>query len=302
MSAIEQLLASFQASFSAGVKEGDRCVMAAALYNKVLKPDLQQPRSKRPERTRVIQAVLSKQFDIKGLPVWGATAVRGDLMDAKEHIRLFIDLVNRLEPGETGDAWQRFGKLYKSVMDVGHKPIQLNPTGSIVEQLGELGKRPSVGRIQQPLCYAVIHFIAKSLGPGYETRTKRVFAGDKQSGEKGDIQVFFGGQMLAVFEIKAHRVNALKLGEVLAGHGAHPYALIVVATGFTADARRATHRNLLLVTIDEFIAMGTLLGAMSVRAGLEQAGRQVMESYNAIMRDIEARPDLCVEVPPLPPS
>ena len=299
MSTVDLLLKTFLASFTAGVKEGDRCVMAAALYNRVVDPTLQQERQKRPERTRVIQTVLHEQFAINGLPKWGATAVRGDLMDSKEHIRAFIDLVNNLEPSSLRDAWKRFGAAYKTEMEKLYKPIQLNPRESIVEQIGDLGKRPSGGRIQQPLCYAVIDYIVRGLGSDYKVSRKRVFAGDQQSGQKGDIQVSFSGKAVAAFEIKAHLVDSNKVNDVLADHGAHAYSLVIVATGYTADARLSPRQNLVLVTVDEVIATCVMLGGMIHRAGLEQAGRRVLEAYNVIMRDIEERPDLCVEIPPL---
>ena len=211
MSTVEQLSQYFKASFAYVVAEGDRLVMLAALYNRKESPDLYQERTKRPSRTRVIQKKLKKEFSIPGLPKWGATAVRGDLMDTKEHIRKFIDYVNELPATDLEDAWQACGHAYRTHMEEKHVPIQLNPEESLLAVLADLSTKRSGGRIQQPLCYSALAVLFESLSGHFEVTTKKVFAGDAQSGMKGDIEIRLSGRVVAAFEIKAHVVDDQKI-------------------------------------------------------------------------------------------
>jgi hypothetical protein len=204
---VETLVRYFEDSFGHPA-EGDRCVMLAALYNRLMDPSLKQERTRRPERTRVIHKILEKTFGIPGLPKWGATAVRGNLMDNKEHIRRFIDLVNNLPTEQVHKAWQSCGKRYREILEKKHVPIALNPRASAIEVLIQLAERALGGRIQQPLCYAALSVFYESQGKDYVVLSKRVFAGDAQSGILGDITVKREDAVVAVVEVKAHIVDA----------------------------------------------------------------------------------------------
>jgi hypothetical protein len=294
---VDAIVSEFRQSFLGKIKDGDRCVMLAALYNKVVDGTLTQERTKRPNRTRVIQDKLFSEFEIKGLPIWGATAVRGDLMDNKEHIRRFIDLVNGLTAAEAREAWQKIGRLWREISDRVHKPIELNPTGSIIQQLAELVERPSLGRIQQALCYAILEFTISGLRKGYSVRSKRTFAGDAQSGQAGDIEIFLDKEKLWAFEIKAHEVDQSKIDEVLNTHGAHLYGLVIVAASYALDISDTSRRNLVLLTLREFVASASVNAALVNGVPIEEAGRRILELYNRFVSEVERRPDFCVEIP-----
>lgn len=294
MKTVDDIVQCFRDSFEHPA-EGDRCVMMAALYNRLQKPDLHQPRTERPRRTRVIQKYLFDAFEIPGLPKWGATAVRGDLMDNKEHIRRFIDHVNELPSDQLQEAWEACGALYKEKMEAERTPIELNPDQSYMSVIRELMETGSVGQIQQPLCYAAVLEFHTHLAPSYEVETKRVYAGDQQSGVLGDVQVLDqDGELTAAYEIKAHKVDKQKVQDVLEDHGRHDYVLTIVATGFDSEVK---HRaNLILVELEGFLqtVVSVLAGATDDTA--ESTALSILETYNHIMRVEEDRPGYAVDL------
>jgi len=274
--------------------EGDRCVMFAALYNKLQSPTIVQERTKRPDRTRVIHKILEKEFEIKGLPKWGATAVRGDLMDNKEHIRKFIDTVNALEQTEIRQAWQRCASAYKARMDQLYVPIELNPEDSLVDVIQGLVFKRSGGRVQQPLCFAVTKELYSCIGGDYRVETKKVFAGDWQSRALGDVQVFAADKQVCALEVKAHKVDNSKIAEVLNDHGKHEYSLLVLGEAFESDV--GTRENMSMCFINDYV-MSTLTH-IAVLSGtdLETSAKRVLGRYNDVMINIEDKPDLSVSL------
>jgi len=275
--------------------EGDRCVMFAALYNKLKDPTLNQVRHKRPARTRVIHKTLESEFGIKGLPKWGATAVRGDLMDNKEHIRLFIDAVNSLAPYEIQDAWELCVVNYRNRMNSKYVPISFNVDYSLSEIIVDLCNKASGGRTQQPLCFAATKVLYNYLDHKFQVSTKKVFAGDAQSSITGDIQVTSDDSLVLVIEVKAHIADQSKIDEVLNDHGSHDYPLIIAAHGYKEPI--AVRENLVLTTINGFI-FSTLTHA-SVISGrsMETIYREALENYNNIMINLEDKLDLAVALP-----
>lgn len=274
--------------------EGDRCVMFAALYNKKEDPSLIQERHKRPERTRVIHKKLEAEFSIKGLPKWGATAVRGDLMDNKEHIRKFIDAVNHLSQQDVQEAWVACCHEYKNRMDAKYVPIELNPEDSLVDILEMLVFKRSGGRVQQPLCSAVTEKLYSLIGSDFQVATKKVFAGDAQSNTKGDIQVIKNNELVSALEVKAHQVDAPKLQEVFEDHGQHGYSLVILGESFHKDA--TPRQNSAICSIRDYI-FSTLNHIAAIEGSdLETVSRDVLQRYNDIMINIEDKPDLSVKL------
>ena len=291
---VEECLSALENSYEHPA-EGDRCVMFAALYNRKEETSLIQERHKRPERTRVIHKILLKEFSIKGLPKWGATAVRGDLNDSKEHIRLFIDAINNLDPNEIEDAWQRCCVAYRDRMAKLHVPIKLNETESLIDLILMLVNKKSGGRVQQPLCAASTEILFSSIGEEYEVRTKKVFAGDAQSKALGDIQVHKSGELVLAIEVKAHRVDDEKIRDVLEDHGVHAYTLLVVGESFSNNIQ--SRKNFSYCSIRDF-AISSIANASAVRGeSIEVISREVLEKYNQIMLEVEDMPSLSVELP-----
>ncbi|TON08211.1 hypothetical protein CGH64_24170, partial [Vibrio parahaemolyticus] len=233
--------------------EGDRCVMFAALYNRLVDKSLFQERHKRPARTRVIHKKLEADYGVKGLPKWGATAVRGDLMDNKEHIRLFIDAINKLEEYEVQEAWEKCVADYKERMDALYTPILLNTGKTLANAIQFIIEKKSGGRTQQPICFAAVKVLYDALSDveNFSVLTKKVFAGDAQSMVKGDVQVNHNDKILLSVEVKAHVVDNAKILEVLNDHGSHTYPLIIAANAFKEPVD--SYQNLTLVSIPDFV-------------------------------------------------
>lgn len=269
--------------------------MMAALYNRLQEPGLHQPRDKRPDRTRSIQKYLFEEFEIPGLPKWGATAIRGDLMDNKEHIRRFIDHVNELPSDKLEEAWEACGKAYKEKMEKQRSHIELNSSQSLITVINDLIEEESVGQVQQPLCYAAVNTLHE--GTAYAVETKRVYAGDEQSGELGDVRVLDttnDRKPLAVYEVKAHTVDAQKVRDVLEDHEDHDYVLNIVAKGFGDDVE---HReNLTLLPISGFVQTVANMSAVMDRMTLEEAAEKILQTYNGVMFEIEDRPEYAVDL------
>jgi hypothetical protein len=279
---------------SAAVAHGDILVMFAALYNRLKDPDLRQNRNDRPDRTRAIHKILKKEFGIRGLPVWGASAVRGDLNDEKEHIKLAIDIVNDLPAPSLPDEWEQGGKWYLQRMEAFRKPIVLNLKGGIFAIIRRLARSRTVGVTQQAICYATVKVYCEGLAQEYEVRSKRTWAADAQSRCHGDIDVRYKGTLVNVLEVKAHLVDADKLAETLEPHGKHDYCLCIVAEGFADDLE--DRENLLFVMLEDFLATTLAYAATVLNQPVEAVGLRVLEAYNKYMREIEDRPDLMVKL------
>jgi hypothetical protein len=281
-------------SLSADISHGDILVMFAALYNRLKTPKLSQNRNDRPDRTRVIQNILKKEFGIPGLPVWGASAVRGHLNDDKEHIKRAIDIVNDLPAVWLPAVWEQAGRWYLQRMEASRKPIVLNPQGGIFTIIRRLAQSRTVGVTQQGICYAATKVYCEGLGPEYEIRSKRTWAGDAQSRCHGDIDIRHDGTIVNVLEVKAHLVDADKLAETLEPHGKHDYCLCIVAEGF-ADSLE-DRENLLFIVLEDSLASTLSHAAVVMNDSVEAVGLRVLNAYNECMRDIEDRPDLMVKL------
>jgi hypothetical protein len=266
----------------------------AALYNRLQNPDLHQPREERPHRTRTIHKYLYEEFEIPGLPKWGATAVRGNLMDDKEHIRRFIDHVNELPEEKLREAWMACGEAYRRQMEEKRTEIILNPEDSLLSVIGDLIEKRSTGQVQQPLCYAVLSVYHEMIDSDLDVQTKAVYAGDDQSGTKGDVQVEDGDEIVAAYEVKAHKVDGQKVDAVLQDHGDHDYALTIVAKAFDSSIDR--HANLCLVRIPDLIE--TTIGLASSVSGEspERAAERVLKEYNQAMMVYEDSPEYCIDL------
>jgi hypothetical protein len=217
-------------------------------------------------------------------------------MDNKEHIRRFIDHVNELPAGKIDEAWEACGKAYKKKMEDQRTQIELNSDQSLLSVINDLVEEESVGQVQQPLCYAAIDTLYSR--PIYTVETKRVYAGDDQSGVLGDIQVSDDlsddGELRAVYEVKAHKVNAQKVRDVLDDHGAHDYSLTILAKEFETDVDQRA--NLVLGRIPDFIQTMVGTAALLHRMSAEEAARRTLEKYNEVMEEVEDRPEYQVDL------
>jgi hypothetical protein len=267
-------IVKYLSSLPADVSQGDILVMFAALYNKTQDPEIRQDRDTRPYRTRVIQKILKGTFGIRGLPVWGASAVRGNLNEDKEHIKRFIDIINSLHATDVEEGWEAAGSWYRDFMASRRKPVALNPKEGMVALLRRLSETRSQGVIQQALCYAVVKVHYEAAGE-FTVESKRTWAGDSQSACLGDISVRRKAKLIAVFEVKAHQVDADKLDEVLSAHGKHDYALCIVAENFKAGVMR--RHNLFLVRIPDFVDLMVLGASCLLRKPPEETACNVLE-------------------------
>ena len=287
-----EMLVDFLQSLPASTAGGDFCMMFAALHNRLKDPALRLDRTDRPKGNRTIQYLLLREYGIRGLPIWGPSALRGGLPDYKEHIRQFIDLVNGIPNEQTEASWDACVGWLAAKMSAECPPIEINRAGGMLGVLRELCAEKSQGVVQQCLCAAALQVWLEATEANLAMESKRTFAGDAQSGMKGDVLLLEDGEPCCVFEVKAHRVNAAKMLEVLESHGAVNYPLCIVAEGFAKDVQ--PFENVAFVRIVDLVQAFCVLAAVAKAEPVEDVARRVLEQYNEVVRKTEGRDDLVV--------
>ncbi len=278
------------------VSGGDYCVMFAALNCKRKNPELQQVRTSRPRGNRTINYLLKREYGIRGVPIWGASAVRGDLNDDKEHIRRFIDLVNGLEEEQVNvnKVWDSAVAWFKAKMNAEHPPIEINPEGGFLDVVSQLCAISSGGIIQQRLCEAAATIYCRAIDSGFTCRSKRTFAGDAQSGEKGDIQIVANERLVCVVEVKAHEIDEAKIQEIMESHGLFDYPLVIAADGYKGI--QPAYRNVILVKLRDFIQILIVFAAMNLKHSVDETAKSVLLEYNNAISEKDGRDDLKISV------
>lgn len=190
-SASSELLTFLDSELAKKRALGDYQTMLAALWNKRKDPSIIQPPKEVPKGYRSV-ALLEYVRDKFGVRLlrWGATAIRGDLSQKKAHISRFIELVNEL-PSDVAEVNRVFDLAAKRVADyinAKSPPIKLPEATKAQQLLNQLLATKSGGRIQQGIVYALLKVLHEDV-PGLTVFTKAVFAGDAQSGKRGDIAV-----------------------------------------------------------------------------------------------------------------
>ncbi len=91
-----------------------------------------------------------------------------------------------------------------------------------------------------------------------------------------------------------HIVDKDKFNEVLNDHGEHDYSLMILANGFTKDV--VIRKNLSISTIHDYLLSSIVHISNITDLGMEDVASEILNSYNKAMKNIEDRPDLCVQI------
>jgi hypothetical protein len=120
-------------------------------------------------------------------------------------------------------------------------------------------------------------------------RTKAVFAGDVQSGQRGDVDVIENdGQIRSVFEVKAQRLNLSLYEDVVRTHtvtGERDYPVFILAESFQ-DNLFDEYQDVFLIRLRDFCL--TILAEIVSSNGLssEDSIRRVLDVYNSDFCDL----------------
>jgi hypothetical protein len=289
--AARALLAFLESELSQNRALGDYQTMLRALWNKRENPTLTQTPTKLPQgyRSLAVREYVRQNFGAL-LPYWGPTAIRGDLTEKKAHISTFISLVNEL-PNESAVLNRVFESAAKMVADhINAKSpiIQLPVAGKPQQILTQLLATKSRGRVQQGVVYALLKVLYEGV-PNITVRTKAVFAGDVQSGQRGDVDVIENdGQIRSVFEVKAQRLNLSLYEDVVRTHtvtGERDYPVFILAESFQ-DNLFDEYQDVFLIRLRDFCL--TILAEIVSSNGLasEDSIRRVLDVYNSDFCDL----------------
>jgi hypothetical protein len=224
------------------------------------------------------------------LPYWGPTAIRGDLTEKKAHISTFISLVNEL-PNDAVEVNKVFESAAKRVADhINAKSpiIQLPTAGKPQQLLTQLLSTKSRGRVQQGIVYALLKVLYEGV-PNLTVRTKAVFAGDAQSGQRGDVDVIENdGKIRSVFEVKAQRLNLSIYEDVVRTHtvtGERDYSVFILAENFQADLFQE-YQDVFIIRLRDFCL--TILAEIVSSNALssDESIRRVLDIYNSDFCDL----------------
>jgi hypothetical protein len=229
-----------------GIAKGDCCIMLELIRMK-LDDFGTQIDPANPGRFRGTAGLIGDMREVFGdlpvfhVPKWGASHVRGAFRDDtkrgnKRHLISLIDLLNNYR----GDAKQlrvTYEKCIRAHHDYWEKfsiVVVVQKTDNTQERLVTLLSTPSYGRVQQGLVFSALK---RRYGESKRITTKKTFAGDDQSSrgelvQRGDIQVWGDTGLEMAVEVKDAVVDQVAWGRVAPTHGAHDYALFVLAIGF----------------------------------------------------------------------
>ncbi len=120
-------------------------------------------------------------------------------------------------------------------------------------------------------------------------RTKAVFAGDAQSGQRGDIDIIENdGQIRSVFEVKAQRLNRSAYEDVVRTHsvtGERDYPVFILAESFQTDLFDE-YQDIFMIRLRDFCL--TILAEIVSSKDLSSEGsiRSVLNVYNSDFCDL----------------
>lgn len=280
---------------------GDYQTMLAALWNKRKDPTLIQPPRQLPKgyRSLTVREYVRQKFNAY-LPYWGPTAIRGDLTEKKAHISRFIELVNDLpsDAVEVEKVLESAAKMVADHINAKSPVIKLPQAGKTQQVLTQLLVTKSRGRVQQGIVYALLKVLYERV-PNITVRTKAVFAGDAQSGQRGDIDVIEdNGKIRAVFEVKAQQLNVPTYEDVVRTHtvtGDRDYPVFILAKDFKADLFNE-YQDVFIVRLHDFCL--TILAEIVSSKGFssDESIRRVLDVYNRDFCDlIQKDPTLRVD-------
>lgn len=270
---------------------GDYQTMLRALWNKRENPTLTQTPTKLPQgyRSLAVREYIRQNFGAL-LPYWGPTAIRGDLTEKKAHISTFISLVNELpnDVTEINRVFEAAAKMVADHINAKSPIIQLPVAGKPQQILTQLLATKSRGRVQQGIVYALLKVLYEGL-PNLTVRTKAVFAGDAQSGQRGDIDIIENdGQIRSVFEVKAQRLNRSAYEDVVRTHsvtGERDYPVFILAESFQTDLFDE-YQDIFMIRLRDFCL--TILAEIVSSKDLSSEGsiRSVLNVYNSDFCDL----------------
>jgi hypothetical protein len=289
--AARALLAFLESELSQNRALGDYQTMLRALWNKRENPTLTQTPTKLPQgyRSLAVREYVRQNFGAL-LPYWGPTAIRGDLTEKKAHISTFISLVNELpnESAVLNRVLESAAKMVADHINAKSPIIQLPVAGKPQQILTQLLATKSRGRVQQGVVYALLKVLYEGV-PNITVRTKAVFAGDVQSGQRGDVDVIENdGQIRSVFEVKAQRLNLSLYEDVVRTHtvtGERDYPVFILAESFQ-DNLFDEYQDVFLIRLRDFCL--TILAEIVSSNGLssEDSIRRVLDVYNSDFCDL----------------
>ncbi len=224
------------------------------------------------------------------LPYWGPTAIRGDLTEKKAHISTFISLVNELpnDAAAIDRVLESAAKMVADYINAKSPIIKLPQAGKPQEILTQLLATKSRGRVQQGVVYALLKVLYQGV-PNITVRTKAVFAGDAQSGKRGDIDVIENEDKIrAVFEVKAQTLTLPLYEDVVRTHtiiGERDYPVFILAESFQADLFEE-YQDVFIIRLRDFCL--TILAEIVSSKGLssDESIRRVLDVYNSDFCDL----------------
>ncbi|MBD1939201.1 hypothetical protein H6F73_18105 [Microcoleus sp. FACHB-68] len=284
--ASKALLAFLESEISQNRALGDYQTMLRALWNKRENPTLTQIPTKLPVgyRSLAVREYVRQQYGAL-LPYWGPTAIRGDLTEKKAHISTFISLVNELpnDVVEVNKVLECAAKIVANYINAKSPIIELAAATEPQRVLNQLLATKSHGRIQQGIVYALLKVLHEGV-PRITVRTKAVFAGDVQSGRRGDVDVIENEDKIrAVFEVKAQRLNVNIYEDVVRTHtatGERDYPVFILADDFKMDAFNE-YQDVFLVRLRDFCL--TILAEIVSSKGISsnESIRRILDVYNS---------------------
>jgi hypothetical protein len=289
--ASKALLAFFESELTQNRALGDYQTMLRALWNKRENPTLTQSPTKLPVgyRSLAVREYVRQNFGAL-LPYWGPTAIRGDLTEKKAHISTFISLVNELpnDATEINSVFELAAKMVADHINAKSPIIQLPEAGKPQQILSQLLATKSRGRVQQGVVYALLKVLYEGV-PNLTVRTKAVFAGDAQSGQRGDVDIIENTDKIrTVFEVKAQRLNVTTYEDVVRTHtvtGSRDYPVFILAEDFKADSFNE-YQDIFIVRLRDFCL--TILAEIvsSKDISSNESIHRVLTTYNSDFCDL----------------
>jgi hypothetical protein len=289
--ASKALLAFFESELTQNRALGDYQTMLRALWNKRENPTLTQSPTKLPigYRSLAVREYVRQNFGAL-LPYWGPTAIRGDLTEKKAHISTFISLVNELpnEATEINSVFELTARMVADHINAKSPIIQLPEAGKPQQLLSQLLATKSRGRVQQGIVYALLKVLYDGV-PNLTVRTKAVFAGDAQSGQRGDVDIIENTDKIrTVFEVKAQRLNVTTYEDVVRTHtvtGSRDYPVFILAEDFKADSFNE-YQDIFIVRLRDFCL--TILAEIvsSKDISSDESIHRVLSTYNSDFCDL----------------
>lgn len=257
---------------------------------------------------RDMRAVLGKRPTFHILK-WGASHIRGALRDDaargnKRHLIRMIELLNEYagSPQSLQTAYEECIRAHHRFWESFALTVSVQKSDPVQERLLKLLEVRSFGRVQQGLVYSALR---RRYGDGRTITTKKTFAGDDQSSrsgreQRGDVQVWSGEELATAIEVKDAIVDQTAWGRVVATHGAHDYALFVLASGFRPRELQREISNLAAtyaLHLVDFMLAVVFLTATDANLPPIRVLEEIVEIYNnefctGIERDASIRIEL----------